>query len=267
MVQVPEIDRILLKDNGGADSGTTCAGWATKGTAGEGTLCTQELVKTTDHRMRWLLCDVQTLPIGIDMQYRNPRLGAGITIKVFAVKKMLKCVYMMLLVKPISAPAAMLMNKWPRHITWKEDRKKMIGRVGRVCTAAELGIGVVGIGSNGLVGTRDFLVPTAWFEERICSVFTIIQKFGRENFTAKQDFSPFNVVSWHGNYVPYKYDLAKFCPYNTVLIDHGDPSINTGIFLHSADKFNEDSEHTDITNDKSKTTPLLDENTTAMAEP
>ena len=45
VVQVPEIDRILVKDNGGVDSGTTCAGWATKGTAGEGTLCTQELVK------------------------------------------------------------------------------------------------------------------------------------------------------------------------------------------------------------------------------
>nr|GEX02880.1 homogentisate 1,2-dioxygenase [Tanacetum cinerariifolium] len=41
------------------------------------------------------------------------------------------------------------------------------------------------------------------------------------------DFSPFNVVAWHGNYVPYKYDLSKFCPYNTVLVDHGDPSINT----------------------------------------
>ncbi|KAL8097428.1 putative sphingolipid transporter spinster homolog 2 [Apium graveolens] len=40
-----------------------------------------------------------------------------------------------------------------------------------------------------------------------------------------------------------------------------------GIFLHGVDRFNEDSEHTDITNDKSKTTPLLDENTTAMAEP
>ncbi|KAL1805277.1 hypothetical protein ACET3Z_028345 [Daucus carota] len=83
------------------------------------------------------------------------------------------------------------------------------------------------IGSNGLAGPRDFLVPTAWFEERTCSDFIIVQKFGGELFTAKQNFSPFNVVAWHGNYVPYKYDLARFCPYNTVLIDHGDPSINT----------------------------------------
>ncbi|KAK3030264.1 hypothetical protein RJ639_039847 [Escallonia herrerae] len=109
------------------------------------------------------------------------------------------------------------------------------------------------IGANGLAAPRDFLVPTAWFEQRSCSGYTIVQKFGGELFTAKQDFSPFNVVAWHGNYVPYKvstllinhpflfnlrrpdgtkfhslqYDLSKFCPYNTVLIDHGDPSINT----------------------------------------
>lgn len=42
-----------------------------------------------------------------------------------------------------------------------------------------------------------------------------------------QSFSPFCVVAWHGNYVPYKYDLAKFCPVNTVAFDHADPSINT----------------------------------------
>ncbi|CDY14337.1 BnaA10g07180D [Brassica napus] len=48
-------------------------------------------------------------------------------------------------------------------------------------------------------------------------------------------FSPFNVVACHGNYVPYKvvYDLQKFCPYNTVLIDHGNPSINTAVDLPS----------------------------------
>ncbi|KAL6535956.1 hypothetical protein OROHE_012800 [Orobanche hederae] len=82
-------------------------------------------------------------------------------------------------------------------------------------------------GANGLAATRDFLVPVAWFEHTSRPGYTIVQKFGGELFTAKQDFSPFNVVAWHGNYVPYKYDLSKFCPYNTVLIDHGDPSINT----------------------------------------
>ncbi|KAL6554190.1 hypothetical protein OROMI_019863 [Orobanche minor] len=88
-------------------------------------------------------------------------------------------------------------------------------------------LGPIGVGANGLAATRDFLVPVAWFEHTSRPGYTIVQKFGGELFTAKQDFSPFNVVAWHGNYVPYKYDLSKFCPYNTVLIDHGDPSINT----------------------------------------
>ncbi|KAL8114656.1 hypothetical protein AgCh_021499 [Apium graveolens] len=67
VVRVLEIDRILLKDKGGVDSGTMCARWTTKGTAGE--------------------VNVQTLPIGIVMQYHNPSFGAGITIKVFAVNQ------------------------------------------------------------------------------------------------------------------------------------------------------------------------------------
>ncbi|XP_048235342.1 homogentisate 1,2-dioxygenase isoform X2 [Ricinus communis] len=91
------------------------------------------------------------------------------------------------------------------------------------------------IGANGLAAPRDFLVPKAWYEEGPCPGYTIIQKFGGELFTAKQDFSPFNVVAWHGNFVPYKYDLKKFCPYNTVLIDHSDPSINT-VLTASTDK-------------------------------
>lgn len=59
-------------------------------------------------------------------------------------------------------------------------------------------------GANGLAAPRDFLAPTAWFEEGLRPEYTIVQKFGGELFTAKQDFSPFNVVAWHGNYVPYK---------------------------------------------------------------
>ncbi|XP_072981924.1 homogentisate 1,2-dioxygenase [Typha latifolia] len=91
------------------------------------------------------------------------------------------------------------------------------------------------IGANGLAAARDFLVPSAWFEQMSHPGYTIVQKFGGELFTAVQDFSPFNVVAWHGNYVPYKYDLSKFCPFNTVLFDHGDPSINT-VLTASSDK-------------------------------
>ena len=59
-------------------------------------------------------------------------------------------------------------------------------------------------GANGLASPRDFLSPTAWFEQAHRPGYMIVQKYGGELFTATQDFSPFNVVAWHGNYVPYK---------------------------------------------------------------
>jgi homogentisate 1,2-dioxygenase len=49
-----------------------------------------------------------------------------------------------------------------------------------------------------------------------------------------QAFSPFNVVAWHGNYAPFKYDLNKFCPMNSVGFDHADPSIFTVLTCPSA---------------------------------
>lgn len=60
------------------------------------------------------------------------------------------------------------------------------------------------LGANGLASARDFLVPRACFEQTTQPGYKIVQKFGGELFTAVQDFSPFNVVAWHGNYVPYK---------------------------------------------------------------
>src|SRR5678816_4204516 len=39
--------------------------------------------------------------------------------------------------------------------------------------------------------------------------------------------SPLDVVAWHGNYYPFKYDLARFNAINTVSFDHVDPSIFT----------------------------------------
>eukprot|EP00775_Hariotina_reticulata_P013327 gene13327-13456_t len=89
------------------------------------------------------------------------------------------------------------------------------------------------IGANGLANPRDFLHPTAWFEEREVT-FTVMHKFQGQLFAATQGFSPFNVVAWHGNYVPFKYDLAKFCPMNAVSFDHPDPSIFTVLTVPSA---------------------------------
>jgi homogentisate 1,2-dioxygenase len=39
--------------------------------------------------------------------------------------------------------------------------------------------------------------------------------------------SPLDVVAWHGNYAPYKYDLRTFSPVGALLFDHPDPSIFT----------------------------------------
>lgn len=82
------------------------------------------------------------------------------------------------------------------------------------------------IGANGLALPRDFEIPTAWFEERDES-FEIITKFQGGLFVANQNHSPFDVVAWHGNYAPYKYDLSKFMVINSVSFDHCDPSIFT----------------------------------------
>ena len=82
------------------------------------------------------------------------------------------------------------------------------------------------IGSNGLANPRDFLAPTAWFEERDEPVI-LVQKFLGELWAAELDHSPFDVVGWHGNNVPYKYDLRRFNTLGTVSFDHPDPSIFT----------------------------------------
>jgi len=82
------------------------------------------------------------------------------------------------------------------------------------------------IGSNGLANPRDFLAPVAWFEERDEPV-QLVQKFLGELWSTQLDHSPFDVVGWHGNNAPYKYDLRRFNTLGTVSYDHPDPSIFT----------------------------------------
>ncbi|XP_014744373.1 PREDICTED: homogentisate 1,2-dioxygenase isoform X1 [Sturnus vulgaris] len=84
------------------------------------------------------------------------------------------------------------------------------------------------IGANGLANPRDFLVPVAWYEDRqVPGGYTMISKYQGKLFAAQQDYSPYNVVAWHGNYTPYKYHLEKFMVINAVAFDHADPSIFT----------------------------------------
>ncbi|HEX7045197.1 MAG TPA: homogentisate 1,2-dioxygenase [Burkholderiales bacterium] len=82
------------------------------------------------------------------------------------------------------------------------------------------------IGANGLANPRDFLAPTAAFEERE-GRFELVAKFAGGLWSAEIDHSPLDVVAWHGNYLPFKYDLARFNAMNTVSYDHPDPSIFT----------------------------------------
>jgi homogentisate 1,2-dioxygenase len=84
------------------------------------------------------------------------------------------------------------------------------------------------IGANGLANPRDFLTPTSWFDKEGSSKkFTIVCKFHDSFWEAEQSHSPFDVVGWHGNYVPYKYSLNNFMAINSVSFDHCDPSIFT----------------------------------------
>lgn len=83
------------------------------------------------------------------------------------------------------------------------------------------------IGANGLADPRHFEAPRPAFEDRVVPGFEMIAKMGGELFRARQDFSPYDVVAWHGNYVPYRYDLARFSPVNNTRFDHGDPSLFT----------------------------------------
>jgi homogentisate 1,2-dioxygenase len=82
------------------------------------------------------------------------------------------------------------------------------------------------IGANGLANARDFKTPTAAYDDRE-GEFHITAKFLGHLWSASIDHSPLDVVAWHGNYVPYKYDLALFNCINTVSFDHPDPSIYT----------------------------------------
>ncbi|XP_033326613.1 homogentisate 1,2-dioxygenase [Megalopta genalis] len=82
------------------------------------------------------------------------------------------------------------------------------------------------IGANGLANPRDFQTPVARYEDRETG-YKILGKFQGKLFVAEQRHSPFDVVAWHGNYAPFKYNLDRFMAVNSVSFDHCDPSIFT----------------------------------------
>ena len=86
------------------------------------------------------------------------------------------------------------------------------------------------IGANGLANPRDFLTPVAAYED-IAGPHELVAKFMGNLWSAPMDHSPIDVVAWHGNYAPYKYDLRRFNAIGSISHDHPDPSIF--LVLHS----------------------------------
>lgn len=82
------------------------------------------------------------------------------------------------------------------------------------------------IGANGLANSRDFETPVAWYEDRE-GKFEQVAKFAGNLWSCEIDHSPLDVVAWHGNYAPYRYDLKKFNTIGSISFDHPDPSIFT----------------------------------------
>ena len=82
------------------------------------------------------------------------------------------------------------------------------------------------IGANCLANRRDLKIPVAAFEDRDAAS-TVTLKWCGQFHQTKIGHSPLDVVAWHGNYAPCKYDLRSYCPVGAVLFDHPDPSIFT----------------------------------------
>ncbi len=82
------------------------------------------------------------------------------------------------------------------------------------------------IGANGLANPRDFLAPVAAYED-VEEPVEVVNKFGGNLWAATYDHSPLDVVAWHGNHVPYVYDLRRFNVLGSISYDHPDPSIFT----------------------------------------
>ncbi|TDY15774.1 homogentisate 1,2-dioxygenase [Paraburkholderia sp. BL6665CI2N2] len=101
-----------------------------------------------------------------------------------------------------------------------EARGYVCENYGALFRLPDLGV----IGSNGLANPRDFLTPVASYEDRE-GEFELVAKFHGNLWRAHIDHSPLDVVAWHGNYAPYKYDLRCFNTIGSISYDHPDPSI------------------------------------------
>ena len=116
----------------------------------------------------------------------------------------------------------------PRGVRFRVELTDGAAR-GYICEnhGAPFGLPDLGpIGANGLANVRDFETPLACYEDSD-EPTELIQKFEGRLWTTTIDHSPFDVVAWHGNLAPCRYDLRRFNTINTVSFDHPDPSIFT----------------------------------------
>lgn len=123
----------------------------------------------------------------------------------------------------------------PRGMKFRLDPLGPITR-GYICEnhGAELRLPDLGpIGSNGLANPRDFFTPVAAYEDRD-GEHLMVAKYHGTLWQTVLDHSPLDVVAWHGNSVPYKYDLFRFNAIGTISYDHPDPSIYTVLTSPSA---------------------------------
>ena len=121
----------------------------------------------------------------------------------------------------------------PRGVRFRLELPDGVGR-GYICEnyGANFRLPDLGpIGSNGLANPRDFLTPVASYED-LDAPCELVAKFMGELWSAQMTHSPIDVVAWHGNYAPYKYDLRRFNAIGSISFDHPDPSIF--LVLHSA---------------------------------
>ncbi len=91
------------------------------------------------------------------------------------------------------------------------------------------------IGANGLANPRDFEYPTAAYED-VEEPGELFVKFDGRLFVVETDYSPLDVVGWHGNHAPYRYDLSRFNVIGSISFDHPDPSIFTVLTSPSPDE-------------------------------
>lgn len=112
--------------------------------------------------------------------------------------------------------------KFQVHLIDKQARGYVCENFGAAFRIPDLGI----IGANGLANPRDFLSPCAAYEDKQGD-YQLLVKFQGRLWSSPLAHSPLDVVAWHGNYAPYKYDLALFNTIGSVSFDHPDPSIFT----------------------------------------